>query len=151
MGKGNQSKGSDKGSKASSTSTKSSGSGAKKTANNTSKKGSNNNNNNNASKTEKKTEKKGGTKINVRHILCEKHSNAMKALERLNNGEDFIKVASEMSEDKARQGGSLGWKVRGEMNGIFQEAAFSQSIGVYSSEPVKTPFGYHIILVEDKQ
>ncbi len=38
-------------------------------------------------------------------------------------GERFDKVASQMSEDKARQGGDLGWKVRGSMTGLFQEAA----------------------------
>jgi len=94
--------------------------------------------------------KGGGTKVKVRHILCEKHSKIMEAYEKLKAGEAFDKVASAYSEDKARQGGSLGWMVRGSMVGPFQERAFSQSIGKYS-EPFKTQFGYHVLLVEDRQ
>lgn len=47
---------------------------------------------------------KPATAINVRHILCEKHSKKEEALEKLRNGAKFDEVAREMSEDKARQG-----------------------------------------------
>jgi NIMA-interacting peptidyl-prolyl cis-trans isomerase 4 len=47
---------------------------------------------------------KPATSINVRHILCEKHSNKEKALERLREGHKFDDVARDLSEDKARQG-----------------------------------------------
>ena len=47
---------------------------------------------------------KPATSINVRHILCEKHSKKEEALEKLKNGAKFDEVATEMSEDKARQG-----------------------------------------------
>jgi NIMA-interacting peptidyl-prolyl cis-trans isomerase 4 len=47
---------------------------------------------------------KPATSINVRHILCEKHSNKEKALARLALGEKFDDVARDLSEDKARQG-----------------------------------------------
>lgn len=75
----------------------------------------------------------------------------MEAMQKLQEGGNFADVAKNFSEDKARQGGDLGWKNRGEMVGPFQDAAFAQSIGVYSSAPVKTQFGYHIILVEDRK
>ena len=42
--------------------------------------------------------------INVRHILCEKHSKKEEALEKLKAGSKFDEVAREFSEDKARQG-----------------------------------------------
>lgn len=42
--------------------------------------------------------------INVRHILCEKHSKKEEALAKLNAGGKFDEVAKEFSEDKARQG-----------------------------------------------
>lgn len=48
----------------------------------------------------------------VRHILCEKQSKILEALEKLRNGVSFDKVATEYSEDKARNGGSLGWMTR---------------------------------------
>jgi len=47
---------------------------------------------------------KPATSINVRHILCEKHSKKEEAIEKLRNGAKFDEVAREMSEDKARQG-----------------------------------------------
>jgi len=95
-------------------------------------------------------EKKGGTKVKVRHILCEKHGKIMEALEKLQEGTPFPEVAREYSEDKARQGGDLGWQIRGQMVGEFQDRAFAQPIGVFS-QPFRTQFGYHIILVEDKK
>ena len=67
----------------------------------------------------------GGNSVNVRHILCEKQSKALEALEKIKAGEKFNEVASKYSEDKARQGGSLGWMTRGSMVGPFQEAAFA--------------------------
>ena len=40
----------------------------------------------------------------VRHILCEKQSKILEALDKLKSGEKFNEVASSYSEDKARQG-----------------------------------------------
>ena len=61
-----------------------------------------------------KTEEKGGgsSQINVRHILCEKQSKCLEALEKIKMGEKFNVVAEQYSEDKARGGGSLGWQPR---------------------------------------
>jgi NIMA-interacting peptidyl-prolyl cis-trans isomerase 4 len=47
---------------------------------------------------------KPATSINVRHILCEKHSKKEEALARLRQEHKFDDVAKDMSEDKARQG-----------------------------------------------
>ena len=70
------------------------------------------------------TKLKTANSVNVRHILCEKQSKALLAIERLKNGEKFNVVASEMSEDKAKAGGSLGWQTRQQMIGPFAEVAF---------------------------
>lgn len=101
-------------------------------------------------------EKKGGTAVKVRHILCEKQSKSLEALEKLKAGQPFNTVASTYSEDKARQGGDLGWMTRGSMVGPFQDAAFAlpnSTVGnpIYTDPPVKTKFGYHIIMVEGKK
>ncbi|KAG9313420.1 FKBP-like protein [Chiua virens] len=74
----------------------------------------------NANATEQSEGKaKGGLKpataINVRHILCEKQSKALEALEKIQGGQRFDKAAQEYSEDKAKAGGSLGWMTRGSM------------------------------------
>jgi peptidyl-prolyl cis-trans isomerase NIMA-interacting 4 len=66
-----------------------------------------------------------GTSIKVRHILCEKQSKVLEALEKLKNGMKFDEVARQYSEDKARNGGDLGWMTRGSMVGAFQDAAFA--------------------------
>ena len=50
----------------------------------------------------------------MRHILCEKQSKCLEALEKIKAGAKFNEVATQYSEDKARSGGSLGknyfWK-----------------------------------------
>ncbi|KAG8901304.1 Fe-S cluster-binding ribosome biosynthesis protein [Tulasnella sp. 403] len=85
--------------------------------------------------------------------LGEKHSKAAEALEKIQNGESFNKVAQEYSEDKAKSGGSLGWMVRGSMVGPFQDAAFALQPSTVdkpvTSGLVKTVHGYHIIMVEE--
>jgi peptidyl-prolyl cis-trans isomerase C len=65
-------------------------------------------------------------------------------------GEDFAKVAKAESDDtgSAQNGGSLGEFHRGQMVPPFEQAAFTLKPGDIS-EPVKTPFGYHIIKVEE--
>ncbi|XP_011871857.1 PREDICTED: peptidyl-prolyl cis-trans isomerase NIMA-interacting 4 [Vollenhovia emeryi] len=103
-----------------------------------------------------KTEKKGGNAVKVRHILCEKQSKVLEALEKLKAGQKFNEVAATYSEDKARSGGDLGWMTRGSMVGPFQDAAFALPVSslaspVYTDPPVKTKFGYHIIMVEGKK
>ncbi|KAI4140613.1 MAG: hypothetical protein L6R39_005720 [Caloplaca ligustica] len=67
---------------------------------------------------------KPATAINTRHILCEKHSKKEEALTKLRDGGKFDEVAREFSEDKARQGGSLGWKTRGSLDAAFEKAAY---------------------------
>ncbi|XP_028816151.1 peptidyl-prolyl cis-trans isomerase NIMA-interacting 4 isoform X1 [Denticeps clupeoides] len=68
---------------------------------------------------------KGGTAVKVRHVLCEKHGKCMEAMEKIKAGVRFSEVAAQYSEDKARQGGDLGWMTRGSMVGPFQDAAFA--------------------------
>ncbi|XP_068105779.1 peptidyl-prolyl cis-trans isomerase NIMA-interacting 4 [Hyperolius riggenbachi] len=99
---------------------------------------------------------KGGNAVKVRHILCEKHGKITEAMEKLKSGVRFSEVATQYSEDKARQGGDLGWMTRGSMVGPFQEAAFALPVStmdrpVYTDPPVKTKFGYHIIMVEGRK
>ncbi|CAG2182506.1 unnamed protein product, partial [Oppiella nova] len=65
-------------------------------------------------------------------------------------------VAQQYSEDKARSGGDLGWMTRGSMVGAFQDAAFALPVSttgspIITDPPVKTKFGYHIIMIEGKK
>ncbi|KAI8921016.1 hypothetical protein PhCBS80983_g02234 [Powellomyces hirtus] len=104
----------------------------------------------------KATKLKAANALKVRHILCEKHSKCMEAMGKLKEKVSFDKVAEQFSEDKAKAGGSLGWMVRGSMVGAFQDAAFAlqpSTVGnpIYTDPPVKTNFGYHIIMVEERK
>ena len=67
-------------------------------------------------------------------------------------GEDFAKLAQAESDDSGSgaQGGNLGEFKRGMMVPPFEEAAFAAKINDIS-QPVKTPFGYHIIKVESHE
>jgi peptidyl-prolyl cis-trans isomerase C len=77
---------------------------------------------------------------------------AQEARKRVVGGEDFAKVAKELSDDtgSASMGGSLGTFKKGMMVPPFEQAAFAAKIGDIS-EPVKTPFGYHIIQVQQHE
>jgi len=97
---------------------------------------------------------KGCQQINVRHILTEKHGKKEEAVEKLKNGEKFDEVAKTMSEDKARNGGSLGWKRRAELDPAFEAAAFELEASTTTKPKyveLKTEFGYHIIMVEGRK
>ncbi|KEF60571.1 peptidyl-prolyl cis-trans isomerase pin4 [Exophiala aquamarina CBS 119918] len=97
---------------------------------------------------------KAAQSINVRHILCEKHSKKEEALAKLREGVKFDDVAREFSEDKARQGGSLGWKTRGSLHGDFEKVAYELEPSTTANPKyveVKTSHGYHIIMVEGRK
>ena len=88
--------------------------------------------------------------IHARHILVATEDDAKKALARVKGGEDFAKVATELSKDPAGDGGDLGWFTKDRMVPEFADAAFKLEPGQIS-EPVKTQFGWHIIKVEEKR
>jgi peptidyl-prolyl cis-trans isomerase D len=71
-------------------------------------------------------------------------------LARVRGGEDFAEVAEEASDDtgSASEGGDLGWVEQGVMVAPFEEALFAMADGEIVG-PVKTPFGYHVILLEE--
>jgi peptidyl-prolyl cis-trans isomerase D len=73
------------------------------------------------------------------------------AIKRAQAGEDFAKLATEVSEDtsNATRGGDLGFVGPGELVPQFEQAAFALKKGEVSAAPVRTPFGYHAIKVVD--
>ncbi len=72
-------------------------------------------------------------------------------IRRAKAGEDFGKLANEISEDPGTKakGGDLGWISKGQMVPDFERAAFALGRGQISPEPVRTPFGFHAIKVVD--
>jgi peptidyl-prolyl cis-trans isomerase C len=101
--------------------------------------------------------------VHARHILIRAapgDDKASKAAEdkikaiivRLKKGEDFAKVAAEVTEDPSGKanGGDLGYFSKEQMVPEFSEVAFKLEKGQIS-EPVKTQFGWHVLKVEDKR
>lgn len=72
---------------------------------------------------------------------------ANEIISKLNNGEDFDSLAKEYSKDEstASKGGLLKDFVHGDMAEEFEEAAKALEVGKYTTTPVKTTYGYHII------
>jgi parvulin-like peptidyl-prolyl isomerase len=89
--------------------------------------------------------------IRVRHILLDTEEEAQAVLQRLEDGEDFAALATEVSTDtlSAELGGDLGWIPKGKMDAAFDEVAFNLPVGEIS-DVVETPSGFHIILVEER-
>jgi peptidyl-prolyl cis-trans isomerase C len=70
---------------------------------------------------------------------------------RIKKGEDFDKIATEMSEGPAAtKGGDLGFFSQGRMVKEFEDVAFNMKVGAIS-DPVRTRFGFHIIKLTDKR
>jgi len=90
--------------------------------------------------------------VRARHILVEKEDEAKAALARVRKGEDFAKVAAELSRDpgSGKDGGDLGYFTQDRMVPQFGAVAFQLKAGDVS-EPVQTQFGWHVIKVEDKR
>jgi len=85
---------------------------------------------------------------------CEKHSKKEEAAAALRSGTDFGTVARDFSEDKARQGGALGWKTRGSLLADFEKVAYElepSTTGNPKWGEVKTGEGYHIVMVEGRR
>ena len=92
------------------------------------------------------------TEIRASHILVETEDQAKDIENRLKAGEDFAKLATELSKDpgSGKQGGDLGFFTKDRMVPEFSTAAFALAIGEVS-EPVKSQFGYHVIKLTEKR
>ena len=86
---------------------------------------------------------------NVRHILVESQSQATAALTRIKAGESFGSVAREVSQDQgsAPQGGEMGWNDPRNFVPEFSKAMVTLTPNGLTQEPVRSPFGWHIIEV----
>ncbi|HYV67234.1 MAG TPA: peptidylprolyl isomerase, partial [Myxococcales bacterium] len=80
-------------------------------------------------------------------------SKVVDVIRRAKAGEDFGKLAQQLSEDSgtAPRGGDLGLVSRGEVVPQFEQALFALKKGEVSPEPVRTPFGFHAIKATDIQ
>ncbi|MDI3472324.1 MAG: hypothetical protein PWQ48_605 [Thermotogaceae bacterium] len=91
--------------------------------------------------------------VKAKHILVETEEQAKEILKKIKSGElTFEDAAKEYSIDTSNkdQGGDLGWVARNSLVKEFADAAFSATPNVITG-PVETPYGWHLIKVEDKK
>jgi peptidyl-prolyl cis-trans isomerase C len=101
--------------------------------------------------------------VRARHILfradpkdekaqAEAQARAQAVMERIKKGEDFAALATELSEDPSGKGngGDLDYFTKDQMVPEFANIAFQMHPGQVSN-PVRTPFGWHIIKLEDRR
>ncbi|MCB8816767.1 peptidylprolyl isomerase [Desulfosporosinus shakirovi] len=88
--------------------------------------------------------------VKARHILVKTEDEAKAIIAQLSTGVNFEQLAKEKSIEPGanESGGDLGTFTKGKMVPEFETAAFAQEVGTFSTAPVKTEFGYHVIKVE---
>ncbi len=90
--------------------------------------------------------------VDARHILVKTEEEAMAVIAELDAGKDFAELAKEKSTGPSgANGGTLGYFGKGQMVPEFEKAAFALETGTYTKKPVKTQFGWHIILKQDER
>lgn len=94
----------------------------------------------------------GGTEFKARHILVKTEAEAKAVIAKLDKGGDFVELAKTESTGPSKtQGGDLGWFSAKQMVAPFSEAVAALENGKYTKTPVKTQFGWHIIIREDSR
>lgn len=90
--------------------------------------------------------------VKAAHILVEDEETARQVIDELVETGDFAALAQEYSKDStAQNGGSLGYFTKEDVVPEFGDATFNLKPGMYTKDPVKTQFGYHVIRVDDKR
>jgi len=90
--------------------------------------------------------------VHARHILLKSEDEAKAVIKELQGGADFATLAKERSTGpSAANGGDLGYFRRDQMVPAFAKAAFALQPGQFTTEPVQTQFGWHVIMVVDRR
>lgn len=93
-----------------------------------------------------------GQQYKARHILVETQGEAVEIIELLIGGADFITLAEERSTGPSGpNGGDLGWFMPDQMVKPFSDAVVSLEDGRYTTDPIQTQFGWHVILREESR
>ncbi len=91
-----------------------------------------------------------GKEYKASHILVDSEDKAKEIIAELKKGGQFAELAKTHSSDSsAANGGELGWFTPSMMVPPFAQAVAQMEKGKHSEQPVQTPFGWHVILLED--
>ena len=87
--------------------------------------------------------------VHASHILVDTEQQAKDLLKKINEGEKFTRCAKRFSKcPSSEKGGELGWFAKGMMVKEFEDAAFAAKLNQVVG-PVRTQFGYHLIMVDE--
>jgi peptidyl-prolyl cis-trans isomerase C len=94
----------------------------------------------------------GDKEYKVRHILVEKQDEAKDIIAKLKKGEKFEKLAEKSKDPGSKaKGGELGWNAPATFVKPFSDAMIKLQKGKYTTEPVQSQFGWHVIMLEDSR
>jgi peptidyl-prolyl cis-trans isomerase C len=94
----------------------------------------------------------GSTEYKSRHILLKEESEAQAVIDELKKGAKFEDLAKKSTDQGSRdKGGDLGWSIPGSYVKEFGDALGTLEKGKFTETPVKSQFGYHVILLEDSR
>ena len=94
----------------------------------------------------------GSTEYKARHILVVGEDDAKAIIAKLKNGGKFEELAAQSIDPGSKDnGGDLGWASPGNFVKPFGDALSSLANGKYTETPVKSEFGYHVIMLEDSR
>ena len=92
----------------------------------------------------------GDKEYKARHILVEKESEAADIIARLQKGEKFDELAKQSKDPGSKErGGDLGWNAPGAFVTPFAEALRGLQKGAFTTKPVATEYGYHVIKLDE--
>jgi peptidyl-prolyl cis-trans isomerase C len=92
----------------------------------------------------------GDKEYKVRHILVDNESEAKDIIAALQKGEKFDKLAERSKDPGSKdKGGDLDWNAPGNFVKPFSDAMVATPKGKFTTQPVKTQFGWHVIMVDD--
>lgn len=92
----------------------------------------------------------GSREYKIRHIQTKTEQEAQEIIKKLNAGANFEELAKQSTDEGTRDhGGDLGW---GPLNGSpFEDAVSKLDKGQFTQTPVKSQYGYHVVLMEDSR
>lgn len=92
----------------------------------------------------------GGTEYKAHHILVKEEAEAQTVIDNLKKGAKFEELAKQSIDPGSKEnGGDLGWAASSNYVKPFADALAALEKGKYTDKPVKSDFGYHVIMLED--
>ena len=92
----------------------------------------------------------GGTEYKAHHILVKEEAEAQTVIDNLKKGAKFEELAKQSIDPGSKEnGGDLGWAASSNYVKPFADALAALEKGKYTEKPVKSDFGYHVIMLED--